>query len=101
MRTSAETGLLAAGRSPMKILYVHERLGSLGGAASNALITATAIDKRGHNIGLLHGESTGQGEAQWHATFNPRFQIDPKRHAESTQHALNTFKPDVVYVHKM
>lgn len=85
----------------MKILYVHERLGSLGGAETNALITANELGKRGHEIALLHGPSTGKGEAQWFENFQPRFPLDSRRSAESAQAALNDFGPDVVYVHKM
>ncbi|HYE32730.1 MAG TPA: glycosyltransferase family 4 protein [Methylomirabilota bacterium] len=85
----------------MKILYVHERLGALGGAETNAVITATELGKRGHTIGLLHGPSTGKGEAGWHSAFPHRFALDSRASARPTTNAIAEFDPDVVYVHKM
>lgn len=84
----------------MKILFVHERLGSLGGAESNALITARELSARGHETGLLHGPSTGVGEEKWHGVFSPRFAIGPDS-AASARAAIERFEPDVIYVHKM
>ena len=47
----------------MRILFVHERLGSLGGAEANALITARELREKGHTVGLLHGAPTGKVSA--------------------------------------
>jgi len=49
----------------MKILYVHERLGSLAGAEANALITGQELTNKGHQLGLLHGPSTGKNLDAW------------------------------------
>jgi glycosyltransferase involved in cell wall biosynthesis len=84
----------------MKLLYVHERFGSLAGAEANAYITATELKARGHEIGILHGPSTGKGDAGWNQTFTSRFPIT-KSGTDSVRTALSEFSPDVVYVHKM
>jgi glycosyltransferase involved in cell wall biosynthesis len=86
----------------MRLLFVHERFGALGGAEANALITAREMKSRGHTIALLHGPPTGKGEANWAANFQERYSLagsrDPR---EATTRALLEFQPDVVYVHKM
>jgi glycosyltransferase involved in cell wall biosynthesis len=85
----------------MKILYVHERFGSLGGAESNACVTATELSARGHETALLHGPYTGNGEAAWKRAFSAFFPLDPAAGAKCVKNALRDFGPDVVYVHKM
>ncbi len=85
----------------MKILYVHERFGALAGAEANAHITATELGRRGHDLGILHGPSTGKNEAGWQATFPHRFPLTGGSTAEATREALRKFEPAVVYVHKM
>lgn len=84
----------------MKLLYVHERFGSLAGAEANAHITATELKARGHELGILHGPTTGKGEAAWNETFPARFPLSNSG-AQSVRAALSGFAPDVVYVHKM
>ena len=39
----------------MRLLYVHERIGTLGGAEINILRTAHELRRRGHIVGLAHG----------------------------------------------
>ena len=85
----------------MKLLYVHERFGALAGAEANAHITATELGRRGHTLGILHGPSTGKNESGWNATFPNRFPLPPSGTAAATAAALESFQPDVVYVHKM
>src|SRR5688572_25035490 len=87
----------SVGSNPMKILFVHERLGSLGGAEANALITAGELKQKGHSIGLLHGAQTGVGEKNWEDVFETRYDLK----AWGVSAALDEFNPDVVYVHKM
>src|SRR4029078_9758854 len=82
----------------MRILFVHECIGSLGGAEANALITARELKAKGHTVGLLHGSPTGNGEANWMAVFGAR---DPLLALNAINSALGDFAPDVVYVHKM
>jgi glycosyltransferase involved in cell wall biosynthesis len=84
----------------MRILFVHERLGSLGGAEANALITARELKAKGHQIGLLHGKATGKGESQWRVVFEPCYELDSEA-SSRTESALSKFEPDAVYVHKM
>ena len=43
----------------MNLLFVHERLGSFGGAESNLFATAVELHRRGHRLGLLTREATG------------------------------------------
>jgi glycosyltransferase involved in cell wall biosynthesis len=81
----------------LRLLYVHESFGSLGGAEANVLITATEMRKRGVEVGLWTRRPTGRGEENWHATFGPRVW----RLGEHTLADVRAaFAPDVVYVHK-
>ena len=83
----------------MRILFVHERFGSLGGAEANALITAHELKQGGHEVALLHGPSTGKGEENWRRTFASLYFLEGG--ASSASHAVQAFRPDLVYVHKM
>jgi glycosyltransferase involved in cell wall biosynthesis len=86
----------------MKILYVHERFGSLAGAEANVLITASELKARGHGTGILHGSRTGRGEPAWEATFEHRFELAAGRALRGrVREAMTRFAPDLVYVHKM
>ena len=85
----------------MKILYVHERFGALAGAEANAFLTAQELGALGHDIGILHGPSTGKNEQGWEAVFGSRFALESGDSAKVTRQALADFKPDAVYVHKM
>lgn len=84
----------------MRILYVHERFGSLAGAEANAFITAEQLGMRGHRIGILHGPGTGKNEDGWRRVFTRQFALEGDS-AARTRQAIALFKPDVVYVHKM
>ena len=53
----------------MRILFVHERFGALGGAEANAVITAEEFKARGHEVGLIHGKRTGKSEERWERVF--------------------------------
>ena len=75
----------------MKILYVHERFGALAGAEANAHITATELGRRGHELGILHGPSTGKNEAGWQTTFPNRFPLTGGSTAEAPRAALQKF----------
>lgn len=85
----------------MKLLYVHERFGSLAGAEANAHITATELGQHGHSIGILHGPSTGKGEPAWQSTFPFRAPLGPDDNAAVVRKVLADFQPDAIYVHKM
>lgn len=82
---------------PLKILYVHESMGSLGGAEANVFITATEMKKRGHQIGLLTRRATGRNEAAWQELFGENiFWIGDQTYDQTAI----AFSPDVTYVHK-
>lgn len=85
----------------MRILYVHERFGAWGGAEANALVTAAELKRRGHLLGLAHGAPTGRGEAAWAQTFTECFPLPSARSGPALVAALDAFRPDVVYLHKM
>jgi glycosyltransferase involved in cell wall biosynthesis len=79
----------------MKLLFVHEVFGSLGGAEANAFITATEMKKRGHQVALLTQRGTGKNEPAWRELFSDGFFLLPQ-----LAEALATFQPDVLYMHK-
>ena len=85
----------------MKLLYVHERFGALAGAEANAFITASELAQRGHQIGILHGPSTGKNEEGWQTTFSSRYPLAANDPAAATTNAVAAFDPDAIYVHKM
>ena len=85
----------------LKLLFVHERFGALGGAESNLLATARELRKRGHVVNLLHGASTGKGETGWGETFPHGYPLASRYGAGSAREALEEFQPDMVYLHKM
>lgn len=84
----------------MKVLYVHERFGSLAGAEANVLITARELMRRQHEIGILHGPGTGKDEEKWRQVFPRRFALDGNL-PDAINATMAQFSPDVVYVHKI
>src|SRR3954462_10569163 len=85
----------------MRLLFVHDRFGAMAGAEINAQLSAAELKNRGHTTGLLHGAPTGKGEQPWTEIFSERFPLTNGDHASATRKALETFRPDAVYVHKM
>lgn len=85
----------------MRLLYVHERFGALAGAEANVFLTAAELKRRGHCVGLIHGPGTGRNEALWKDTFLDRFEWSFARQDAALDSALEAFRPDLVYVHKM
>jgi len=84
----------------MRLLFIHERIGALGGAEANVLVTAEELQRRGHAVGLAHGGGTNQGETEWRAVFTDRFPVDEAAGPAALEQALAQFDPDVVYLHK-
>lgn len=84
----------------MRLLFVHERFGALGGAEANLHLTAGELKRLGHTVALLHGEPTGKDEPGWRDLFAERFALPPAPLA-ATATALQTFRPDAVCVHKL
>ncbi len=84
----------------MRLLFVHERLGALGGAEANILLTAGELRRRGHVVALAHGRGTGQGEHEWSEVFADRYPLEESGGRNGLDQALAQFQPEVVYVHK-
>ncbi|HWA10525.1 MAG TPA: glycosyltransferase family 4 protein [Opitutaceae bacterium] len=84
----------------MRLLFVHERIGALGGAEANVLLTAGELRRRGHAVALVHGRGTDRGEAEWRETFTERYPLGAAPEAGATARAIAHFRPDVVYLHK-
>jgi glycosyltransferase involved in cell wall biosynthesis len=85
----------------MRLLFVHEKFGAFGGAEANVLVTATELKRRGHTLAVLHGPSTGRETEAWRQTFQERFALPPQGAVPAVRAALNDFRPDVVFVHKV
>ncbi|MDB6066596.1 MAG: hypothetical protein JWR26_2804 [Pedosphaera sp.] len=73
----------------------------MAGAEVNAYVTATELKSRGHSVGIIHGEGTGQGEARWRELFSPYFSLEKNDVRRTVREAMAKFCPDVIYVHKM
>lgn len=84
----------------MRLLFVHERIGALGGAEANVLVTADEFRRRGHSVGLAHGRGTNHGEAEWQEVFAERFAVAEAAGGATVAQALAQFEPDVVFLHK-
>jgi glycosyltransferase involved in cell wall biosynthesis len=85
----------------MRLLFIHQHLGALGGAEANIHLTARELKERGHAVALLHGSGTGRSEAAWQETFDQCFPLNQKSNSACVLEALHQFKPDVLYVHNM
>ena len=85
----------------MRLLFVHERFGAMAGAEVNAFLTATELKTRGHTLGIIHGEGTGKNEAGWHESFSSCFPLANQAGSDAVRRAIEQFRPDVIYVHKM
>ncbi len=85
----------------MRILYVHERFGSLAGAEANVFIVAGELAGRGHTVGIVHGPGTGKNEAGWESVFRHRYPLPAADTPSAVGAALRDFAPDAVFVHKM
>lgn len=85
----------------MRLLFVHERFGALGGAEANVLLTASELKRRGHSVALLHGPATGREEGAWVEVFPDRYPLPSARHASVVQLALTEFRPDAIFLHKL
>ena len=84
----------------MRILFVHDVIGDLGGAEANVRHAANGLLARDCETALLHGPSTGTGVEKFHACFDNRFDWSADGQATALQRALD-WQPDVIYVHKL
>lgn len=88
----------------MRLLFVHERFGAMGGAEANVLVTGAELKRRGHTLALLHGAATGKEEAGWCDTFSQRQLLptsDASGAAAAVRQMIRKFQPDVVFLHKL
>jgi glycosyltransferase involved in cell wall biosynthesis len=81
----------------MRLLFVHERFGPLGGAEANILLTAKELQGRGHSVAIAHGGAGSTSSADWNQTFGTRFPIDQ---SASLEESVNQFRPDIIFLHK-
>jgi glycosyltransferase involved in cell wall biosynthesis len=85
----------------MRLLFVHERFGPLGGAEANVLLTAQELRSRGHSLAIAHAGAADTKESEWREAFPDRFALGSPAGGEALGDALTEFQPDVVYVHKL
>jgi glycosyltransferase involved in cell wall biosynthesis len=85
----------------MRLLFVHDRIGSLGGAEANILLTARELLQRGHSVGLAYRGTADTAEVEWQEVFAHRIPLGESTAAEAMDQALTQYQPDVVYVHKL
>src|SRR5258706_5581746 len=85
----------------MKLLFVHQNLGALGGAEANIQITASELRSRGHTVALLHARATGQGNPPSRATFPKPFSLSGADKSEPATAVVEEFRPDVIYLHNL
>jgi glycosyltransferase involved in cell wall biosynthesis len=88
----------------MRLLYVHERIGALGGAEVNILLTARFLRKLGHTLGLAHGNHGAPVSAgpEWTEVFGERIALGESDAIGATEvvSAIDAFNPDVVVLNK-
>jgi glycosyltransferase involved in cell wall biosynthesis len=85
----------------MKILFVHQYCGAMGGAETDILSGAGSLKRCGHAVALLYAAGTGRGEAEWEQTFSDRFPLTGQSPLEAVARALWKFGPDVIYFHSL
>ena len=83
----------------MRICFVHDVIGDLGGAEANVRHVASGLSERGHQVSFLHGEATGSGEERFLDLFAKRF--DWAESGAGAVEAAIADNPDVIYVHKL
>ena len=84
----------------MRLLFIHERFGALGGAEANILLTAQELRRRGHSVGLAHGGGAEGDAVEWRDAFADRIALDESTGTGALDQALAHFQPDVVFLHK-
>lgn len=84
----------------MKLLFVHERIGALGGAEVNVLAVAEELRRRGHTLALAHGP--GAESPEWRETFAECFPLenDGEVSGEALTRVLTRFEPELAFLHK-
>jgi len=85
----------------MKILFVHQYCGAMGGAETDILLGAGSLKNRGHEIALLYSSRTGRGESAWDSTFFECFPLTGPDAVETVRSVLEKFQPDAIYFHSL
>jgi glycosyltransferase involved in cell wall biosynthesis len=85
----------------MKVLFIHQYSGALGGAETDILLEAGALRDRGHSVALLYEAPTGQSETAWAETFSAGHQTLGENPSETVRNVVNQFVPDVIYFHSL
>src|SRR5580658_7152189 len=85
----------------MKILFVHQYCGAMGGAETDILLGAGSLKNRGHSVALLYASRTGRGEEAWEQTFSERFPLAAHTKLEAVRGVLRKFAPEVIYYHSL
>ncbi len=83
----------------MKILMVHDVLGSQGGAESTLRHLALSLKLEGAELSLLFGKETSQDMAVSSAPYEKVFTTETEGVNTALKHAL-AWHPDVIFVHK-
>ena len=85
--------------SPLRVLFVHDVLGDLGGAEANVRASARGLRERGAEVAFLHGPGTGIGEDAFRSIFSTRFSWTEG--VGLAWDAARTWGPTVIYIHKL
>jgi glycosyltransferase involved in cell wall biosynthesis len=85
----------------MKVLFVHQYCGAMGGAETDILLGAGALQQRGHSVALLYASDTGRGHDAWKHTFTERHQLTGQGAGRDVEAVMARFAPDVVYFHSL
>jgi glycosyltransferase involved in cell wall biosynthesis len=85
----------------MKLLFVHQYLGALGGAEADILLTAANLRERGYDLGLLFAAETGRNPAPWHEAFSECFPLAERGKGSIVRAVLDKVRPDLIYLNSM
>src|SRR5882672_5651977 len=85
----------------MKLLFIHENLGAMGGAEANILLTAKELRRRNHTVNLAYLSSTGRGEEACRQTFSDCFNLSGPNVTEQLEKAVEKSEPDLIYLHSV
>ncbi len=84
----------------MRLLFVHQYLGAMGGAETDILLTARGLCQRGHELALLYGSPTGRNEQEWREAFSDCHPL-AQDGGNAVRDVLAGFGPDAVYFHSL
>lgn len=84
----------------MKILYVHETYGPLGGAEANVLKTAAALKSIGFQVSILSQSISSRSLKQWDEVFERPWILSQSESTSVIRSQVLQLRPDVVYIHK-